>query len=369
LAFVVVIVPVSVVVGRQPLAASSSMATPPAANNILRRNSVAGSSALRQFLAWLEQKYGGVPIDPTATVLRQSELTRSALRALVQHEITALHIPQFIPTEYAVQLGRELEMESSQSSTTKVRNWRVSTGRGLESSDVATAGAHAPYNTVRNNNENDKTAYFDGVQTELRQRRQRVVTDPATTKAADQQLRLWPLDLLRLQLDETWTPGCGLAKDEISGRPFGGGLPRIMEGPTRWKQGHVHVDEMGLLRNDRGLLSANIYLQLPPSPADNNDDAPPRETLHIWPTNIRSRWDWYRNAILLSGLMTQDVDAQKRLRKELGQPHSITAAPGDLVLLCVQRPHAAVGFAAGTRISLQCFVQYEGLEKRLLIDC
>jgi hypothetical protein len=341
------------------------MATPPAAGtNILRRNSVAGSSsALRQCLAWLEQKYGGVPLDPSATVVRQSELTQPALLALVQHEITALHIPQFIPTEYAVQLGRELALESK--STNRARNWRVSTGRGLESSDVATAGAHAPYNTVRD--EDEKMAYFDGVLTELRQRRR--VTNPATTA---EPLRLWPLDLLRLQLDETWTPGCGLAKDVISGRPFGGGLPRIMEGPTRWKHGHVHVDEMGLLRNDSGLFSANIYLQLPPPSADNNDDAPPlppRETLHIWPTNIRSRWDWYRNAILLSGLMTQDVDAQKRLRKELGQPQRITAAPGDLILLCVQRPHAAVGFTTGTRISLQCFVQYEGLEKRLLIDC
>lgn len=107
--------------------------------------------------------------------------------------------------------------------------------------------------------------------------------------------QLWPLDKLRLELDEAWPAGAGLAREEAyPKRPFGGGLPRIMFGPTRWRKGFIHVDEMAPLNANYGQFSANIYL-LPPSAPLLLDDTKQRfEALHIWPLGIRSRLHWYK---------------------------------------------------------------------------
>jgi len=105
---------------------------------------------------------------------------------------------------------------------------------------------------------------------------------------------LWPVDQFRLELDEVWKGGgAGLARDTKTSRCMGAGLTRIMDGSSlRWKKGFIHVDEMAPLNPNKGLFSANIYLQTPSS----------SPLLDIWPLNIQSRWDWYRNAVLLSGL-------------------------------------------------------------------
>ena len=246
---------------------------------------------------------------------------------------------------------------------------------------VATLGEHPPFNVAAAHGKEGIEEYFKAVPKEMNARRY-----------MDGEPFLWPLDLLRLQLDEAWPAGAGLARDLSSKQQdnqdgsfglYSGGLPRVMQGPTRWKKGYIHVDEMGPLDPSRGLFSANIYLQLPnppettktlESPSKENENpgfngtTASQDILQIWPVGIRSRWDWYRNALLLSGLSSQDAEDQARLRVALGEPATIRAQPGDLVLLCVQRPHAAIGFSSGIRVSLQCFVQHKGPKERLLID-
>lgn len=321
---------------------------------MLRSGSSQSSAAIRNLFKILEERFGGVPLDSgsSAELITCDKLNARALRRLTQHEATAVLVKGFYEKEQAMELGSQLANEYLDG---KGQNWKISTSRGLESSDVATLGAHLPFNVATaSNNPADTDNYFEGVIHELNQRR----------IAQDGRLQLYPLDKLRLELDENWQSGAGLAREDGEGhRPFSGGLPRIMRGPTRWKKGYVHVDEMGPLSAKSGLFSANIYLQLP-----EDADSEIQNVMEIWPTGIRSRWDWYRNAILLSGLSSQDAEAQVRLRRELGDPLKIEAEPGDLILLCVQRPHAAVGFTSGIRVSLQCFIQYNGLESRLLID-
>jgi len=141
-----------------------------------------------------------------------------------------------------------------------------------------------------------------------------------------------------------------------------------MRGPTRWK-GFIHVDDLGPLDSSRGLFSANIYLTVPDADANKHTNTnPDAGALYIWPLGVRSRLDWYRNAITLSSLSAQDPESQLILRKALGTPNVIHPEPGDLVLLCAQRPHCAVGFSDGSEYPCRVFLQYES-EERLLIDC
>lgn len=331
--------------------------------------------ALRRFFQRLELHCGGLPLDsgPAAEVISSDKLQSEHLERLTSHQATAVHIRNFYPCPAASLLGQEL---SKQAVHGKGRNWKISTSRGLESSDVFTLGEHPPYNIASASNDPvDTESYFAGVAQEHKKRRLKSHDGVLN----EDEPQLWPLDLFRLELDECWSSGAGLARESSSARaknrrPFSGGLPRVMIGPTRWRKGFIHVDEMGPLCPNRGLFSANIYLQLPSSKNDppqatkesTNDDA--QEIFHIWPLGIRSRWDWYRNALLLSGLSSQDAETQMQLRAKLGPPTRISVRPGDLVLLCAQRPHAAVGFDDGIRVSLQCFFQHEGPEKRLLID-
>jgi len=369
--------------------------------------SLESTQALRGLFAWIESRFGGqLPMDtitttgsPPVVTAEDGVIRTNDLVKLMQHQITALHVRQFYqPLAAAQALGQELAAEAAQ----QARNWQVSTNshRGLESSDVWTLGEHAPYNVVAAEASAAETPeqkaqiqddYFNGVLREFQRRRLEPLSllssSSSSSSSTPSHPRLWPLDLFRLQLDEAWPAGAGLARetgDADHKRPFGGGLARIMKGPTRWRKGYIHVDEMGPLNAARGLFSANIYLQLPPAPApplsssatpDTKDppikkeDITPVPVLHIWPVGIRSRWDWYRNALLLSGLASQDAEDQVRLRLALGEPLSIAVQPGDLVLICAQRPHAAIGFQQGVRVSLQCFVQHQGLDQRLLIDC
>jgi len=296
-------------------------------------------------------------------IVSQSTIHSSDLQRLMTHNATAIHVKRFYDPETASELGCQLSKEAKNTA----QNWRVSTPRGLESSDVSTLGEHVPFNVAcSSGKKEDIDAYFEGVQMELQNRRHKIITtDPSSSSRRIPQL--WPLDKFRLELDEAWHGGAGLARESGGDkRPFSAGLPRIMFGPTRWNRGYIHVDEMAPLSENEGLFSANIYLQLPEhsSSSENFNDG----DLIIWPLGIRSRWDWYKNAILLSGLSTQDPESQVRLRKELGEPQIIRLEPGDLVLLCVQRPHAAIGFDKGTRVSLQGFIQHNGIDKRLLID-
>jgi len=211
--------------------------------------------------------------------------------------MTAYFASNWVHGLAALEIGRELAKEAL---VGKSQNWKVSTSRGLESSDVSTLGEYPPFNVASSSSDQRQSVemYFEGVRKEMRSRR--------TVSGTEKRHQLWPLDKLRLELDEAWPAGAGLARETVHPkRPFGGGLPRIMFGPTRWRKGFIHVDEMAPLNAYHGQFSANIYL-LPPNysstdsvslSVDGESTPCSFEALHIWPLGIRSRLDWYKVTI------------------------------------------------------------------------
>ena len=98
-----------------------------------------------------------------------------------------------------------------------------------------------------------------------------------------------------------------------------------------------------------------MYLQQPAADAG-FDGIPNPGGLRIWPLRY-SKKDFYLNAPVLSALTSSDPEDQAVLRQSLEGPVDILPEAGDLVLLCVQRPHCVVGFREGQRVSLQSFLE------------
>jgi hypothetical protein len=262
--------------------------------------------ATRQFFEWLEQRFGCggslVPLmDYSSNVVTRDALQATDLQNLFDHKISALHIPNYYPKTSAIQLGQELAHQS-----TEATNWKVSTSNGtLESSDVFTLGKHDPYNVAFANQTLDD--YFANVPLEGNDHRRCVKSSSSSSSDDTTAKTLWPLDLLRLELDQVWPKGAGLARSpEHSNLPRGGGLTRITMGPTRWKKGFIHVDDLGPLSTQSGTFSANIYLQLPSSPSNQQQQSNP--ILELWPLGIYSKWDWYRVRTIPYCFASSDVD-------------------------------------------------------------
>ena len=157
-------------------------------------SSSSSQDGMRMFFQWLEEKFGGsLPMQEgyddnhqTVVVTRSDGILRyDDLCSLFHHEITVLKVSNYYPRTTAIQLGKELAKQAINDNNTttssnnhddggsSLKNWKVSTAKGLESSDVFTLGAHLPYNIAFNNPDSIVEEYYKKVPIEFKQRRQR----------------------------------------------------------------------------------------------------------------------------------------------------------------------------------------------------
>ena len=334
-------------------------------------------AAIQDMFRLVEAKYGDFsslarPLRGRDPVLVVPTLTRDALADLFSHRVAAVRVPGFYPADSAALLAARMRTDPAIAR----QNWQISVAaRGLESTDVTAAGG-TPHNVAAGDASGAALEkYFDSALPAMRQLRRMDYAAPSSSSSppppppppppssssssssqvpSQQHSFLPPIDQLRLELDEVWPEGATVAKDKATGRAHMAGIGRIVHGPTQWERGFCHADDLGVMSVSSGTFSANVYLQMPQAPGGATAGA-----LSIWDIQIDSRWDFYRHAHTLSQLTAQCEEGQERLRAVLPPPLTIVPDVGDLVLLCVQRPHAVDGFRAGTRVSQQCFLSVD----------
>jgi hypothetical protein len=254
------------------------------------------------------------------------------LQALLNHECLALQIHNFYGPNERASFLQDVD-RTLQSNVDAVSNWKVSQSDGkLVDSEVATIGT--PLNVAKGLN--SVPEYFS--------------TSLKTTRRFRSEGRMTPIDKIRLELDEIYPYGCVLGRDETTKQPHLGGLLRIMTRST--SRGLVHMDEAAELSPQRGVFSANVYLQMSQAGGE----------LEIWPVGFREERKMMEYALEI-GLLTSasaDPQAQRALREFVlpDPPLLIKPQSGDLVMLCVQRPHSVKGPIHGgrKRVSAQTFI-------------
>ena len=164
---------------------------------------------------------------------------------------------------------------------------------------------------------------------------------------------LSPVDHLRLVLDEEWDFGACLGRNKTSRDASLGGSFRFMTASSSSPSSppFIHVDDFSSIQENRGAFSANIYLQTPSQGGE----------LRLWPVEFRSRWSLMKHASFFASFLSQQTkEQQEELLERMPTPITIKPDKGDLVMLCVQRPHCVNALQAGSeRISMQTFLEFE----------
>jgi CRP-like cAMP-binding protein len=160
---------------------------------------------------------------------------------------------------------------------------------------------------------------------------------------------LIPIDRLRLELDEHWPGGAGLAS--LGGRKMFVGTSRLFE------DGHSlppHQDILARETSDEvatrllAQMTVNVYLRTPRGGGE----------LEIW--------DLIPNEEQVAELYTGDYDF---LDTSKLPPSAVLIKPGvgELILMLSSRVHAVRASSGGPRVSMSCFVGSTGESERLVL--
>ena len=152
---------------------------------------------------------------------------------------------------------------------------------------------------------------------------------------------LSPIDKLRIEMDETWPGGAGIAR--LEGKLMFTGIIRITEPDIAILEKKPHVDSMTPdIQIDRQ-FAANIFLETPEEGGE----------LVIYP-----------HYPMLTQAQVHDITVNENLWSDsIGASIAIKPEAGDLILIHTQIPHAVKRFSEGRRISVQTFFAVDDSNK------
>ncbi len=267
-----------------------------------------------------------------SNVIVSQQLSSDSLQGLIENKICAIHVPNFCALSIAENLSKKALEEYT--------HWKL---RGVVNTDMFYAGGSIPKEAAHHSWP-DFCRYF-------REREDFIFKQRAASDGA------WPVDRLRLALDEAWPFGAHV--DHWLGQKLRPAIMRVMHPQSDFKinmptYGFIHTDDTPKLKSTWGTFSANIYLKIPEEGGE----------LYIWSVNLNETKDihHYWSAQLLSLIQGSlfDMELQEKILKFLPSPHIIKPQTGDLIIFNSGRFHSVVSVKKGTRVTNQLFIGARG---------
>lgn len=259
-----------------------------------------------------------------------NELNEESLKRLFEKKISAIHIPNYIPTDQCEIIYENIKTDLSDN---KWENTDMFHGYGL------------PVNFMFGPTANDCINYFSQVLPIIR--KLRLISGGIS-----------PVDKLRLELDEIWPDGSRITNNNPFKRKAFVGLTRLMNsdglvGNETMEKGLVHIDGPLNGNSGTGTFSSNIYIKTPTVGGE----------LCLWDVSLTKNTSEKLNKLqkLLDNAFDKKFreEIQSLLQRILPKPIIIKPEIGDLIILNSCQPHAVKGFQSDIRLSMQTFIYFE----------
>ncbi|MFN8769891.1 MAG: 2OG-Fe(II) oxygenase [Neisseriaceae bacterium] len=253
-------------------------------------------------------------------VITKTALDQESISSLLNDKIIAIRIPQYSSPDICEQIAKGLFKY-----TTKFECYHheLKNGEDIEYVDYGVDRFGVSFNTTYNGDKEHREKYYLNAIENIRLIRSILPN------------QLSPFDRFRLEIDEIWLFGVGLANFE--GRKMFAGVPRIMTRPDKTERIAVqpHIDYLPCKYGQLlAQFAVNIYMQVPQNGGE----------LELW------------DIPALNETQVANLKNIKDWRKILPTSTLIKPTVGELIIFNSRRPHAVHQFTKGARISLQSFI-------------